>query len=513
MFLRILIFLIITIPSICQADQLWKNFLWLAADGSVTVHNRYAKSLGYNYVGYRTFGTPAQYQNDPNTQDMYIYECTPHARAIRSLCPAGVSIIQYGSWAGYSQASKDWYLDNIGWGTTTAAPYCFTGNELSATKIDLFPDYQQQRVINLMVTQIMQEFGSMTYSPKNTQFAGYIVDECRLSGAFWKWNGSDQETYNLSDADRTGTDSTLIHALSTGGTITHEYTSIQDGIAAFYKTLNGSMTAIYPNSKWILTPYLPYNTSQYSEEWIYTISQRSDKALLTPDMLFQENTGTQFVDDNNIFASGVSITRNMVGSQQVIRGAEDINRTQAIACGTSTAWFHWSQVISDGTGMPSYDDVINYPPRLKLIRCIPNWDNLILVDANGNLLSTSTTRFIGNDNGTGSYYSVDTNEGSRTNSYISNKIYWGRDHRKPDRTIYACFLENSNMGTVTIPASDGIVRVWSVNNYFEKNLDVTHQFTLINNVLQPISTFSVDTGSGTGIIIETGTKGRMYSEY
>lgn len=107
----------------CQAGDSWKNLFWCGADGTYSVNNRYAKSMGYDYVGYRSFGTTAQYYNDVNTQDMFIYESRPWGRAIRALTGQGNDAITYSAWAGYSTATKNFFLDNIGWGTTTAGTF------------------------------------------------------------------------------------------------------------------------------------------------------------------------------------------------------------------------------------------------------------------------------------------------------------------------------------------------------------------------------------------------------
>lgn len=362
--MKLLFLVFVFTQSICFApvvsgSDAWKNFFWVGADGTYSVNNRYAKSMGYDFVGYRSFGTTAQYYNDINTQDMSMYESAPWSRAIRALTGLTNDTITYTLWSGYSTAQKNWLLDNIGWGTSTAAPYCFTGNEGNATSNKPIPDWQQQRVIDLLVTQMMIEFEKMVYAPKNTKFAGVIIDECDLKGSFWKWDAAQgkQVSYALTDADRVGASTTLIHAISTGGNITHEYATYSDGQAAFLKQLNTTMKATYPEAKLILEPYTIYNSTPNVDEWIYTISQRADKLELVPDMLFQENDELAFTNNELNFSGSLGITRNKVGSTQCTNGEESFSRQVAIACGTSTSYYNWSLVLSNGGTMPSYAEI------------------------------------------------------------------------------------------------------------------------------------------------------------
>lgn len=506
------------------ATNKWENIYGISWTDTIANQLRYAQSMGYDGVAIYTTGTTTDFKNDSNAAGLKYYLSDPYIipEVLGDNLWIDTSIA--GTW---SASKKDFYRDNMVWGTTTGAAATETTNLsfLASSYFNWSPskvlyrcqlNWQDQSVIDYVTTRTI----AIAHSYETTAdqlghpftFGGVMFDQVKLAGEFYKWPAGSASASRDVINYWTGTGTGIPGTTSAGVSLTNEYATIIEGSAAWYKALRTELSAEFGTSsiKWIINPSDIYNAANpgTQDEWIYQIKDRADVVALTPDLIIQEGADTGFTDNVNNFNTAAPLIRAMVGSAHHTNLSESIERQIAIACGTSTAWFDWYGNFTASGSPIQYEAITDVPARLLLLRCVPNWDNVTLDG-----LSTSTTRFVGNDNGTVSYHSEDTNNGSRWNSYISNQAYWVRDHRSSDRKIYACFLANSNMGTVTIPASDGVYAVYSVNGYYEKGVDITSQFTLTNNVLQPISSFSVDTGSGTGVIVETGVKGRMYCEY
>lgn len=71
------------------------------------------------------------------------------------------------------------------------------------------------------------------------------------------------------------------------------------------------------------------------------LKDRADKDELTPDMLTQESSSTNFVDNDSNFNSGVNVTRDMVGISQPNSVGEYENRFYAAKAGINWAWYNW----------------------------------------------------------------------------------------------------------------------------------------------------------------------------
>lgn len=198
-----------------------------------------------------------------------------------------------------------------------------------------------------------------------------MIDVPRLSGAFHYWDSSKNNNNAFVTLSYwTGTDSGLMH-----NGITHEYTTYTEGRAAFYKQLRNRIRQEFPGAKWIVEPFHLYSTTA-PDEYIWQIKDRPDKDELAPDMLSQESARTNFVDNDNNFNLGVNITRDMVGISQPSNVGEYENRLYAAKAGINWAWYNWFGRFGGNGDMPGFQRITEVYPRLKLIRCLPNWDNL-----------------------------------------------------------------------------------------------------------------------------------------
>ncbi|MDN3515981.1 MAG: hypothetical protein NG747_16510, partial [Candidatus Brocadia sp.] len=333
----------------------------------------YARHMGYDSIAFGCADVVSYIQSYSDKSNLKFYIVDPHLlwEHFDGIVP-GYVIDEATS---YTQAQKDWYTLNMVNKSTDAFPNNLVPSYYFGTskKYSVVWDFQQQRVIDMVVEKIVDVVKSLEDRSLNFIFGGYIVDVARLRGAFAYWNGTKNVPIYLDYW--TGINSGVIH-----GTITHEYPIVDDGMAAYYKTLNNRLSAEFGEQvKWIIMPSHIYDASgnQNIDEWLYEVEQRSDYAELQPDLYLVENHELKsFLTEPNIFNSIIPIAKDMVGSAHNTQAAEDTNRSLAANIGINGAWYHWAPMFGAAGNMPDFQSITEVWPRLKLIRCIPNWDNL-----------------------------------------------------------------------------------------------------------------------------------------
>ncbi|MDR4507113.1 MAG: LamG domain-containing protein [Candidatus Brocadiaceae bacterium] len=359
-----------------STDDSWKNFFAVKLDDSEKTHAKYAKQMGYSSIIIRDRTNVASlYRNNPDLVGLKFFLGGPeYYRDVMSGYDRTIDTTKK-----YSQQEQNFYNDNMVWKSKDPFPRNLaTGYFTSKTEFQVRWDFQQQRVIDELVENIIQFAKSIEDKSANFMFGGYMFDVPRLVGGFTYWepqNRSNNQICSLSYW--TGKDSGLAH-----GNITHEYATYSEGHAAFYKKLNTRMRKEFPDVKWVVHPWKIHDDwydsfkRPYIDEWIKQIKGRYDKDELTADMMFQEKAGTEFADDGDIFNSGVKITRDRVGISQPLR-LEGVkvyeNRLYAAKAGIHGSWYNWYNRYSDD---PKFTAITRLYPHFKLIRCLPNWDNL-----------------------------------------------------------------------------------------------------------------------------------------
>jgi hypothetical protein len=125
--------------------------------------------------------------------------------------------------------------------------------------------------------------------------------------------------------------------------------------------------------------------------------------------------------------------------------------------------------------MPSFNGITAVYPRLKLIRCIPNWDNLNNIP-------------LSNRSWDGSVY-------QSANSYISSNIMYTR-HWKNPKKIFVVF--NTHNEPLYLKQGETISSIQSVDGYFVENGNATSDFTvsLPAITLNPAVAIPNDMGKG-----------------
>jgi hypothetical protein len=452
-----------------SADNGWKNFYGISWRGTPADNIRYAKQMGYDYIAINQNASTSDYRGNPNAAGLKFYIEDPFWYAT-VLSGHGRNIDTTRS---YTAAERAWYEQRMVWKSNDTFPYnlatgCF--NFGTPTIISIMWDFQQQAVIDEVVEKVIALFRSYEDASLPFTFAGFIDDVSILTGHFFIWENNDNVQTTL--ANWTGVDSGLVHS-----NITHEYATYTEGLAAYYKQLTARMRQEFPNAKWIMEPGRVYfnGNSIYNwviDECIYQIKDRADRNELTPDMLSQESgNGTWFIDDIN-FNSGVSITRDEVGISQISQVDESQNRLFAATCGINGAWYNWVGRFGGVETMPDFQRITAVYPRLKLIRCLPNWDNLNnipLVDRSWD----------------GTVY-------RSTKSYADPNVMYSR-HPKTGK-LFAVFITHN--GVIKLNPGETVTSVQRVDGYFMESGDGSADVTIVGDEIRLRSEVSIPSSNG-----------------
>jgi hypothetical protein len=151
--------------------------------------------------------------------------------------------------------------------------------------------------------------------------------------------------------------------------VTHEYRTYSDGHAAFYKTLRKKTEERFPDARFIVDPWHPYN------DCLKHIENRPDANELVPDLIVQEKGGVDFATDGNVLKSGL-VDFSKLGSASPRVFTEADNRKVAGVAASKGCVFGWDAFFTEAEDLPAYTGVREVPARLKLVRMIPNWENM-----------------------------------------------------------------------------------------------------------------------------------------
>ncbi|MCZ7622073.1 MAG: hypothetical protein M5U24_06240 [Candidatus Kuenenia sp.] len=437
--------------------------------------------MGYDSIAINPSSEVKDYHNNPNCTGLNYYLINPqwypqilsgYSRAIDITKPV-------------SEEAKEFYNQRMVWKSHEPFPYNLATGYHSGGSSEQFYvmwDFQQQAVIDEVVENIISLAKSYEDTGLPFTFDGYIIDEPKLAGEFYRL---DETGNNISVGLSywTGADLGLVH-----DAITHEYATYSEGMAAFYKELRVRLSQEFTHPKWIAQPTLLYSEAD-NDEWINQIKVRADKDELTPDMLSQKSSqNTNYVDDANNFNAGVNITKDKVGNSQTSEADEYRNRLFAAKAGINGAWYNWFGRFGDTGDISGFKSITEVSPRLKLIRCLPNWDNL-----NNVPLSERSWD--------GSVY-------QSTNSYAGSDVMYSR-HPKTGK-LFAVFLTLS--GVITLNAGETATSVQRTDGYFIESGDGSADVGIVGNEISLKSKDNIGKGyiftvsaEGTWPPVETGS--------
>ncbi|MCC6220847.1 MAG: LamG domain-containing protein [Deltaproteobacteria bacterium] len=451
----------------------WKNHYGIAWRDTARNSCKYAKQMGYEYLTLRIYDSAAVYKTYSECQGLNFFMDGPQHWVM-----GWNSNIDTRN--NYTPAQIDFYNKHMTWKDKDASfpDNLATGWYSEKDGGAVFEpnwDLQQQAVIDYLVNAEMSLFRS--YKAAGMSFAGYIIDVAKLTGDFSCYDASNKRNIQKNLAYWTDSDSGASH-VGVDGTTTKNHSKYSDGAAEYYKQLRARMLQEFPEGKWIVEPWLLYYKAEDitrgdycvrpydTDEWVYRISQRPDKANLIPDMLIQESFGTQFVDEARIFNSGLAITPNMVGSAQQDTVGEKENRLIAAKAGINGAWYNWFGHFGVNSANPRWEKIEDVYPRLKLIRVIPNWDNLRNVPLLQRSWNGITTDPI--------YQSRQLASDPNPVSYFDQHVMYSR-HWKTKK-IFAVF--NDNISPVKLNPGETVTSIECVDGYFMETKGCAGEFDL-----------------------------------
>ncbi|MCF6157330.1 MAG: hypothetical protein E3K32_01885 [wastewater metagenome] len=431
----------------------YKNFYGIAWCGKPEEDVKYAKQMGYESVVINPSSSIKDYHDNPDCEGLKFYLVDPfwypevlsgYSKEIDTTEPI-------------SDEARKFYNRNMVWKSNDPFPQNLaTGYYPSrtSTKFSVMWDFQQQAVIDKVVEKIIAMIKRYENSYLSFTFGGYILNEPKLTGNFYRLD-ENGKNIPVSLSHWTGMNSGLVH-----GTITHEYVTYSDGLAAFYKILRMRIAQEFPDAKWITRSTWLYNEID-NNEWLYQIKDRADRDELVPDMLSQGSSqNTDFVDNANIFNIGLPVTKGDVGNSH----ASDVdgykNRLIAAKAGINGAWFNWFGQFSDDEDRSDSQSITEVSPGLKLIRCIPNWDNLNNVP----LIDRSW----------------DGNIYQSTKSYASKDVIYSQHPRTGG--LFAVFLTTG--GVIKIREDEVVTSVQRTDDFFTESGDGFSDVTITDTEIR-----------------------------
>ncbi len=333
-----------------KAKPEFRNFYGIAWRGTPHENLAYARQMGYDYVFYQK-----GMENDSLSNGLHFYIETPeysiYKRDIETQKTYSPAAIQFAETHYSLMNNTKPFPDNIARGWFKNA-HAFT--------VQL--DFQQQKIITWGVDSILQYVNSIEAKNSKFRFGGFAWDVPQPAGDFWDTIQHPGKQITLKFW--TGKDSGVKHP-----DVTHEFSTYSDGRIAYYKQLFKASRKQFPDAKFIMEPYRIF------EDWINVVGDRADAKEVTPDILAQERFGTEFVNDERIFASGL-IGKQNVMSTTPDRFSEADNRVYAASAAINGAWFSWYGRFGGTGDMPAFKSISEVPARLKLIRVLANWENV-----------------------------------------------------------------------------------------------------------------------------------------
>ena len=142
----------------------------------------------------------------------------------------------------------------------------------------------------------------------------------------------------------------------------------------------------------------------------------------------------------------------------------------------SGAWYNWFGIWGNRGTMPNFSSLSAVYPRLKLIRAVPNWDNL-------NNVPLESRNWDGN-----AYRS--TKDG-KPQSYISSDVMYSR-HWKTGK-LFAVF--NTVNGSIALGENETVTDVQSVDGYFIEAGDASADFEITGNKIEIKDGVTIDKDS------------------
>ena len=340
----------------------YRNFFGICWRGSPQENIDYARQMGYTSIFYIN-----GMEKCKNAAGMKFYlespEYATYTRAVdvsKKYSPE--EIRKFETFAALKDASKP-FPENLA-----------TGWFMPPNGITIIPDFQQKKVIDRTVDKIIERIRKIEKARPGFKFAGIAWDVPQAEGDFW----SEREGAPMNNGRQvtikywTGSDSASKHP-----DVVHDYPTHKLGHYEFYRRLfERCRKEKNPDSKFIVEPYNVYKgwIADIENDLLKTKGIEETKKYL-PDLVCSEGGGTDFVEDPRNYESGL-YKKNQVSSSTPNVYDELNSRKIAAVAAVNGAWTHWYGRPGATGNMPDYKTIRDVPPRLKLVKAIPVWENI-----------------------------------------------------------------------------------------------------------------------------------------
>ena len=337
----------------------YRNFYGICWRGSPQDNIDYARQMGYTHVVYQ-WGM----ENCKNIDGLKYFLETPESGTANRTVDirkkyTPEEIREFETTLALKDATKP-FPQNIatGW---FGPPYRLSG----------ILDFQQKR----MIDRIMERIDRMAAKAPGFKFAGIAWDVPQAEGDFW----SEREGAPMNNGRQvtikywTGSDSASKHP-----DVVHDYPTYSQGHMEFYRYLFEQVREkINKDAKFIVEPSAPYKQwVQYFECPPYDKMAPEERKKYEADLIAVEGATTGFVTDERLFAKG-TVKPSQMCSTTPNAYEEPISRKIAALAAKNGAWTAFFG-MADGNGhTPGLKTITQIPARLKLVKAIPVWENLL----------------------------------------------------------------------------------------------------------------------------------------
>lgn len=402
-------------PNFMQSsDDDFKNFYGICWRGDPHENLQYAKQMRYNYVFYQK-----GMELDPLSKGLCFYLETPEYYIYNRTIDTRKK---------YSQKDINFYETKFA-KRRSDRPFphnLATGWFFSETRFTPILDFQQQNVINWAIDSILNYIKSIEKRNPDFHFAGYAWDVPQPEGDFWNKTSAGRKQVSLKFWN--GGD---FSNKSSAGNQTYSTYSL--GRMEYYKQLMNKTKSSYPYAKFIIEPYNIYNN------WISKVENLPTNIAIIPDLIAQESSTLDFVNDKRIQSSLLIKKDNLACTSPSAYQHRDNLRLAANAA-IKGYIFTWYGRFGGNGEMPNYLSIKDVPDRLKLIRILSTWEN-----SNGILLSQRHWNGV-------SYISP--------TAFVDDKAIL--IYQPKSRKLFVVFLNHS--AVLSIPKGQKVVSIYKTND-------------------------------------------------
>jgi hypothetical protein len=421
------------------------NFYGICWNGKPDDNLKFARQMGYSYVMYQ----PGM-EKSPLAKDLYFYMESPEYHVYSTL---GVDR-SLDKKKAYTEEQKLAYQKNFALKKTDMPfPENMASGWFLNDRFSVEPDWQQQRVIDYYVSQLKTKAGGIENADNKFLFAGLAWDVPQFKGDFYAngkqvslefWNGKDSS------------------ALFQGNT--HEYKRYSEGKVAYYLSIKKAFKEIYPDRK-LGFIFEPYNYYDWFKD-LFKLDGAKQEELMHDVMIVQESgvtkwsTGTEFVDDNRVYRSGI-MAKSRAGSTTPDNHDLASNKLIVAKAAINGSWVSWYGRFSGSGDRVPMKHIYEVPNWLQLIRMVANWDNL-------NGVSITARRWDGS-----TYLSP--------NSRIDDNIIYSRQPKT--QKLFVVFLNGK--GEIKLNPGEKVVSIKNVDRFFCETTDAAGELKVEGNKITP----------------------------